>query len=131
MPGNPTGRHRRGHSRERSNRPQRVRDSAEPRSHRRAELATQYGILGLIVLTPWALGTTVPWAIWGLNFVGWTLGLLLAAKHFIRRQQGFQPPCWEAPSRRWLPRAMTVLTFLVLAWCLVSALNGTGQRAFE
>ena len=93
-------------------------------------------ILPMLIFSPWALGTTQPWAIWCMNFAGFTLGLLLLLKLFIRQAKGFPAPRWDRysartgtfsrrshPFTRWLSHTLAGLTLAVLAEILVSALN--------
>jgi len=93
-------------------------------------------IVSLLVFSPWAFGTTQPWAIQCMNFVGYALGVLLLFKWFCRRTGGCQPADWDhfsprsgtfsrrqSPAVRELKRLLAGLTVAVLAECLVSALN--------
>ncbi len=93
-------------------------------------------ILPMLVFSPWAFGTTQPWAIWCMNFAGYALGVLLLAKLFIRKLKGYPAPRWDSfssrsgifsrrhhPAARLLTRTLAVLTLAVLADILVSALN--------
>ena len=92
----------------------------------------------MTVFSPWAFGATQPWSIWTLNVAGYLLGVLLLLKRSLRWRTGYRPPRWgeEVPAQgeigrfrphtrtaRCLTRSMAVLTFLLLAYCLVSALN--------
>ena len=90
----------------------------------------------MLVFSPWAFGTTQPWAIWCMNFAGYALGILLLAKLFIRKLEGYPAPRWDRfstrsgtlsrhrhPATRLLARALAVLTLAVLAEILISALN--------
>lgn len=109
-----------------------------PSVYRRCDRVSGFLILAMVVLTPWLFGTTQPWAIWLMNLGGFALGLLLLAKRLIRARHGFCPARWgEAvprhgePSRfrphtraaRCLIRSLAILTLLLLAYILVSALN--------
>jgi O-antigen ligase len=93
-------------------------------------------ILPMIVFSPWAFGTTQPWAIQCMNAAGYALGVLLLAKLFIRKVKGYPAPRWDAfssrsgtlsrrrhPATRRLTRTLAVLTLAVLADILISALN--------
>lgn len=121
-----------------------------PRSHRVCDAATGGLICLMVVFTPWAFGTTQDWSVWTMNIAGFALGALLAAKWIIRRRTGYAPSWWgeahESPeddlfgtaSRRpdKLTMALVVLTVLVLAYTLVSALNARatyveGHRRFD
>ena len=96
----------------------------------------------MTVFSPWAFGATQPWSIWTLNTAGYALGAILLLKRLLRWRTGFRPPRWgeEVPERgatgrfrphtriaRCLTRSMAVLTFLLLAYCLVSALNARAE----
>ncbi len=95
----------------------------EPASHRLADAATQAILLGMVVFSPWALGTTVPWAIWIMNAGGLALGGLLALKWTVQHRGKYEPASWEPPGRRWIVVALGSLTVAILGWCLVSAVN--------
>lgn len=95
----------------------------EPASHRLADSATQAILLGMVVFSPWALATTVPWAIWMMNTGGLTLGGLLALKWTVRLRCKYEPARWESPGRRWIVVALGGLTAVILGWCLISAAN--------
>ena len=90
----------------------------------------------MLLFSPWAFGTTQPWAIWCMNFVGYALGVLLLVKLFIRQTKGYTAPRWDNfstrsgtfsrrhhPAARLLTRILAVLTLAVLADILISALN--------
>ena len=93
-------------------------------------------ILPMLVFSPWAFGTTQPWAIECMNGAGYLLGLLLLVKLFIRQAKGYPAPRWNSFSARsgtfsrrthattrLLTRTLAVLTLAVLADVLISALN--------
>jgi hypothetical protein len=93
-------------------------------------------ILPMLIFSPWAFGTTQPWAVVCMNAAGFALGLLLLAKLFIRRGKGYPAPRWDNysprsgtftrrqhPLTRLLTRTLAVLTLAVLAEILISALN--------
>ena len=48
----------------------------------------------MIVFAPWAFGATERWSIWTMNVGGYVLGLLLAAKWWIRWRTGYRPARW-------------------------------------
>lgn len=77
-----------------------------------------------LIFAPWAFGTTQPWSIWTMNAVGYMLGLLFAAKLFIRQRLGYQI-CFaiKPPKPDSLTRALAGLTVLILIYTLVGALN--------
>ncbi len=104
----------------------------------------------MVVFTPWAFGATQDWSVLTMNIAGFALGALLVAKWIIRRRTGYKPSRWgevpesvegelfEEPARprNKLTIALAVLTLLVLAYTLVSALNARatyveGHRRFD
>lgn len=104
-------------------------------------------ILLMAVFSPWAFGTTQNWAIWMMNFAAYFLGALLLAKLFIRKIKKHPAPRWDARgvlnhhgriSRRPVrtaTRALAWLTFALIAYCLIHALNAAadydaGKRLF-
>lgn len=109
-----------------------------PLSYRRFDRYSQRLILFMVVFSPWAFGTTQPWAIWLMNLCGYALGVLLLAKRLVRWRTGYRPPRWGeevpkpgVPARfrphtrkaRWLTRGLAAGTVLFLGYTLVSALN--------
>lgn len=109
-----------------------------PRSHTVCDGLSAGLIYFLVLFTPWAFGTTQEWSIWTANIACYLLGILLAAKWFIRFREGFQPPRWGEPivldegSRELAApprpvdaatRVLAGLTLLLLGYILVSALN--------
>lgn len=93
-------------------------------------------ILPMLVFSPWAFGTTQPWAIWGMNFAGYLLGAFLLVKLFIRHWKQYPAARWDRYSThsglqprqrhesvRRLTQVLGALTLAVLAFILVSALN--------
>jgi hypothetical protein len=93
-------------------------------------------ILPMLLFSPWALGTTQPWAVWCMNYAGYALGVLLLVKLFIRKARGYPAPRWDNysprtgtftrrthPLTRLLERTLAVLTLAVLGEILISALN--------
>lgn len=92
--------------------------------YRASDVLTGALVYFMVVFSPWAFGTTQPWAIRVMNGAGYLTGLLLAIKLYVRHRKGFRPPRWETPARgRWWTRALAVLTVGILGYCLVSALN--------
>src|SRR6266568_2896299 len=115
----------------RNSRPLRVRDM---RIYSVCDGASGILICLMVVFSPWAFGTTQPWAIWTMNIAGYWLGFLLAIKLAIRHFKEYRPPRWgEAPQKPsgvagWftapnLTSALAALTVAVLGFCLISALN--------
>lgn len=66
-------------------------------------LACEAGTAGLIyfmvVFSPWAFGTTQPWAIRTMDATGYLLGLLLALKLWVRWRKGYRPARWGRKAR--------------------------------
>jgi len=93
------------------------------------------GLIYLMVLfSPWAFGTSQPWAVWVMNCAGYFLGAMLLVKLAIRNLKEYHPPSWDegqrsdlssqrllTPSR--LTATLATLTVAILGYCLVSALN--------
>jgi NADH:ubiquinone oxidoreductase subunit 6 (subunit J) len=95
----------------------------------------------MVVVGPWAFGTTQSWSIWLMNGAGYLLGLLLAGKLAIRWFKGYEPPRWgegqgaevqspEGGGRRrgrvtaaGFTAILAGLTVAILGYCLVSAVN--------
>jgi hypothetical protein len=109
-------------------------------SYRLADDLSGLLILPMLLFSPWAFGTTQPWAIWIMNAGGYALGALLLAKLFIRKLKGYPAPRWENfstrtgtlsrpqhPAAKWLAHALAGLTIAVLAVCLTSALNAAAS----
>jgi hypothetical protein len=105
--------------------------------YRVCEDLTEALIYFMVVFGPWAFGTTQAWSIWVMNMAGYLSGGLLACKLAIRRFKGYQPSRWETeaagalgepreprlltPSR--LTAVLALLTIVILAYSLVSAIN--------
>ena len=54
------------------------------------------GLIYLMVLfSPWAFGTSQPWAVRVMNGAGYVLGGVLAVKLAIRWLKGYHPPRWD------------------------------------
>lgn len=96
-------------------------------------------ILPMVVFSPWAFGTTEPWTIRVMNGLGYALGALLFIKLGIRWWSGLKPPRWgdcgddegktrhgAARFRRFFVRGLALASFLIPAYCLVSAVNARG-----
>jgi len=111
--------------------------ATEVQLYRAAEQLTEATIYFMVVFSPWAFGSTEPWAIWFMNSASYLLGLLLLLKLAIRFGRGYQPARWFAANRsrqgdsgwagvfdaKGLTWVLAVLTVLLLAFCLTSALN--------
>ena len=117
--------------------------------YRLCEMVSGFLIAAGIVFSPWVFGTTETWSIWTMNGVGYTLGLLFMAKWFIRKVKGYRPLRWEKITREsveidpahetkrdLITRSLAAITFLILGYCLISAVNSGAtyhpeQRWFE
>jgi len=87
----------------------------------------------MVVFSPWAFGTTQPWAVWTMNVTGYLLGLLLLIELLVCKWHGYRPPRWnmgatETDARGRAPGhgavvGLVILTVAILAYCLVAALN--------
>ena len=93
-------------------------------------------ICGMVLFCPWAFGTTQPWSIWTMNLAGYSLGLLLMLKIWIRAGSDHLAARWEQPRKQQtmreagLGRAVSKVEWvlgaacgLLLLYVLVSALN--------
>jgi hypothetical protein len=59
------------------------------------------GLIYLMVLfSPWAFGTSQPWAVWVMNSAGYLLGGMLLVKLTIRWLKGYRPLRWEGDESR-------------------------------
>jgi len=120
-----------------------------PRAYRFCDGLTEAVLYFMVILAPWAYGTTEPWWIWRMNVAGYLLGALLLTKWLIRSRTGFRPDGLDdkdkgrrlsaaadgsqggtaepSPKERSRTKPLTVtlaaLTVALLAFCLVSALN--------
>ena len=65
-----------------------------PKAYRMCDGVTEAVLYGMVVFAPWAFGATERWSIWTMNVGGYILGLLLAAKWFIRWRAGYRPVRW-------------------------------------
>jgi hypothetical protein len=61
------------------------------------EVASEVLIYFMVVLSPWAFGTTQAWSVWTMTIAGYGLGVLLALKLGLRRVEGYHPPRWDVP----------------------------------
>ncbi len=113
--------------------------------YRVCEIISEVLILAMIIFSPWALGTTQPWAIWTMNTAAYLLGLMLLCKLTIRHFKNYNPARWleiagdkevhgcdgTLAPRPFRPpcaggciiQGLLILTCAILAYCLVSALN--------
>ncbi len=133
----------RTHSVHRRRRRKRVSDHA-PGAHAAFDVATEWLLYLLIVLSTWTLGATPAWAFWTTQALALLLGGLWLAKRVVRRLENYDPPRWgespqPAPSsdpdarpRRPLPLTTLLLaaaTCGILGYVLVGALNA--RNAFD
>jgi O-antigen ligase len=93
--------------------------------HDLSDHVTQPLVWLMVIFSPWAFGTTQEWAIGLMNAGGHALGVLYAMKWLARRADRY---CFESqaePGRRsqTATRLLGGVTILLLAYCLVSALN--------
>ena len=100
--------------------------------------------VAMVIFGPWAFGTTQPWAIWCMNLAEYVAGLLLLFKLVVRQTGDYHAPRWDNFSprsgafSRHQPRAvrklkqiLAWLTVIVLAECLISALNAAAYYSPE
>jgi len=97
--------------------------SRMPRLYRLADGATEGLIYAMVVFSVWAFASIPAWAVWTMNVGGYILGLLLLSKWLARWTTGCAPARWDEGTARWPIRLLGVLTVILLAWCLVSAVN--------
>ncbi|NLH74157.1 MAG: O-antigen ligase family protein [Verrucomicrobia bacterium] len=103
-----------------------------PHAYRVCERFTEILVYAMVIFSPWAFGSTQPWAVWVMNIAGYALGLMLAVKWIVRRIGHYTPPKWgDGAKPRWTTRALAVLTVLLLGWCLISALNARATIDFQ
>jgi hypothetical protein len=99
-----------------------------PKPYRWADQATGFLLLVAVVFAPWAFGATQGWSIWTLNGIGYGMGVLLAFKGLVRWKVDFEPARWnDGIGRKWPVRTLAILTVVVLAYVLVSALNARAK----
>ncbi len=101
------------------------RNLASPESiwHRRADGATGALLFGMIIFSPWAFGGWPEWSIWTMNIGGVLLGILFLFRILIRWTTGVEPIRWSGRQPVALRFGLGILTVLLLAWCLTSAVN--------
>ncbi|MCI0745847.1 MAG: O-antigen ligase family protein [Verrucomicrobia subdivision 3 bacterium] len=68
------------------------------RIYQQCEFLSEGLIYGAVIFSPWAFGTTQPWAIWTMNGAGYLLGALLLVKWWIRVRFCYSPPRWGVKS---------------------------------
>lgn len=77
----------------------------------------------MVIFSPWAFGGWPKWSIWTMNVGGYALALLYFVKLVIRRQTGFRPERCGGRQPAVIRYGLGAITVLLLAWCVVSALN--------
>lgn len=89
-------------------------------------------LMVLTVFLAWAFGVNgLPWALWTVRILGWTLGGLLIGKWIVARVTGHRRPSHADPTApSWPTRVLAGVTGLVLAWVLVSWLNPRADATF-
>ena len=104
--------------------------AADVQLYRLCDEATGPLIFLMVIFSPWAFGSTEPWAIWIMNYAAYLLGALLLVKLFIRKIKKFPATRWDAinPADKKTARTSMVttlagLTGALLLFCLISALN--------
>lgn len=102
-----------------------------PRLYRVCDALTESLLYVMIVFTPWAFGTTQPWAIWTMNTVGYMLGLLLLGKWAIPRLTGYVPARWGTGRPRWPTWVLGAVTVFLPGWCLTSAVNARATLRYD
>jgi O-antigen ligase len=101
-------------------------------AYRTCDLISGWLIGFMVVFSPWAFGTTQPWAIWTMNVTGYLLAAMLLFKRWVRFRHRYMPSRWGlSPTRTASARqasqfvvvALAVLTATILVYCLVAAIN--------
>lgn len=90
--------------------------------YRACENGTAGLIYFMVVFSPWAFGTTQPWAIRTMDAAGYLLGLLLALKLWVRWRKGYRPARWGRHGRR------DERTTEVMDWETQASREGSGHR---
>ncbi len=91
----------------------------------------------MVIFSPWAFGTTQPWSILVMNSAGYSLGCLWLAKWQMRSYLNGRDALTPTDSTsRWFLVSLVALTFLILGYVLVGALNARaiyvrGEWRFE
>ena len=97
--------------------------------YRLADEASGMILVGMVIFSPWAFGTTQPWSVGMMNLAGYLAGLLLLFKLAVRHLKGHRPLGWGVGGtgrpvwQRMLIPALAALTLLILGFILVSAIN--------
>ena len=100
----------------------RILRSRDLQRYRACENGTAGLIFFMVVFSPWAFGTTQPWAIRTMDAAGYLLGLLLALKLWVRWRKGYRPARWGRHGRR------DERTTEVMDWETQACKAGSGHR---
>ena len=93
---------------------------------------TQILICISVIFAPWALGTTVDWAINTMNIFGFLIGALFIGKWIVRYKFKYVPhrwgfsdiePSWRTRVSKILMTLLAILTIFILLFCATSAIN--------
>ena len=110
----------------------------QPFAYRTCERLTEAVLYFMVIFSPWAFGSTQPWAVVVMNYAGGLLGLLLVAKWVIRATTKYLPARFGDSREDGAGRTrshgglrvgeiitigMAMVTVLILAFCFVSAAN--------
>jgi O-antigen ligase len=102
--------------------------------HERADRASGWLLVGMLILGPWLFGSTQAWSIRMMNGCGYALGWLLGVKFLVRYRFGHKPLRWGTGAgsasgawRRRLTGALATLTGLILAYAALAALNARAE----
>ncbi len=97
-----------------------------PRVFRGVDFVSEILIVSVLVISPWAFGTTESWSINLVNSLNYALGLLLLGKHIMRIATGYRTEFWDVRgslgTRIWI-LLMGAITFFLLCYIGVSAWN--------
>ncbi|HZR15883.1 MAG TPA: O-antigen ligase family protein [Verrucomicrobiae bacterium] len=82
----------------------------------------------MLIFSPWAFGTTQRWSSWTMNLCGYSLGILLGIKTWIRhvtKTSGSIPGSSSrfGFNRRTTAHLLGALTSAILLYCFISAVN--------
>ena len=99
----------------------RARQHSTPIAYRTCEGIIEVLLYFTVVFNPWAFGTTQSWSVGVMNITGYSLGLLLLFKWLICWRTGYRPSRWRPLGS--LDFTAAILTVVVLAYCLISAVN--------
>ena len=93
--------------------------------HDLSDHVTQWVVWFMVIFSAWAFGTTQEWAMGVMNAAGYTLGVLFATRCLARRADRSCLESQAKPGRgaQMATRLLGGVTILLLAYCLVSALN--------